>query len=173
MILVAATAAGVAMTRAWASANAFDMLDRQSALRPYDWASLAYRLALPYLWTWTPAWLVLRLHSPRPRLRRLARQPGMAACVAATLSMGFVVSRALLLSVGVPHAFNRGYSASWWLLHLGAPEVATAVAAAWLILVLAGWWRPESGWVDRLGITLAAGWIAVVLVESFCPLLLP
>jgi hypothetical protein len=173
-ILVAATATGFAIARAWGREGAFEMLHRGfPQLRPFDWATLGYRASLPYLWAWTPALVVIRLHPPRRQVRRLARQPGMAACLTATLSMAFVVARTLILSVGVPAAQNRGYSASWWLLQAYAPEVAMTVGGAWFILAIGGWWHPEPSWVDRLGTALAVGWIVVVLFAEFCPLLLP
>jgi hypothetical protein len=48
---------------------------------------------------------------------------------------------------------------------------ATAVAGAWLILLLAGWWRPEPSWIDRLGRVLGLGWIVLSLSLAGAPLL--
>jgi hypothetical protein len=49
------------------------------------------------------------------------------------------------------HMIQRGYAAA-------------AVAGAWLVLALAGWWRPEPGWIDRLGRVLGFLWIVPYLV---------
>jgi hypothetical protein len=48
---------------------------------------------------------------------------------------------------------------------------ASAVAGAWLVLVLAGWWRPERSWIDRFGRALGFGWLAISLVYHGAPLL--
>jgi len=41
---------------------------------------------------------------------------------------------------------------------------AAGVAGAWLILMLAGWWRPEPSWIDRLGRVLGLFWVVPYLV---------
>ena len=38
-----------------------------------------------------------------------------------------------------------------------------AIAGAWLIMAIGGWWRPERGWIDRLGRAVGAAWIALML----------
>jgi len=185
MILVAATAAGLAVGREWGKLRAFefvsapgppilpfDLMTGKSA-RSFDLVRFLYRASLPFLWTLPLAFLIIRLLPPRPRFRRLVRQPGMAACCSAILAMIFVASRTLILSAGVRAAFNRGYAASWWALEVTAPEIAMMVGGAWFILAMGGWWRPERSWVDRLGIALAFGWLSVAFLASFCPLLLP
>jgi hypothetical protein len=48
---------------------------------------------------------------------------------------------------------------------------ASAVAGAWLVLVLAGWWRPDRSWIDRFGRALGFGWLAISLVYHGAPLL--
>lgn len=183
MILVAATAAGCALT-SW--------LDRASD-GEVSWQALgecirelpavvsaretasawqmvfeitftgAY-LVLPLVALWTLAILPLRLLGPRPRWRRLARQPGlMAACATAVV----LVCYGLL--IGTVSLIARREGASW-------PEAATelalvgfaphaplavglAVLASWMTLIVGRRWRAEPSWVDRLGRILGVFWI--------------
>ena len=51
-----------------------------------------------------------------------------------------------------------------WLVNLGNP--AAAVIGGWLGLRLAGRWRPDPGWIDRLGRILGWTWIATFLFEQ-------
>jgi hypothetical protein len=53
--------------------------------RPAYITQCGNEVAFPFFTMWTLAFLFLRLRQPRPALRRLARQPGMAACSAAAL----------------------------------------------------------------------------------------
>lgn len=55
----------------------------------------------PFLASWTVCFLILRLRQPRPVLRRLARQPGMAACSAAALVL--VIP---LLAIVIPEIYG-------------------------------------------------------------------
>jgi hypothetical protein len=50
-----------------------------------------------------------------------------------------------------------------WEFFLESPA-AYGVAGAWLALALAGWWRPEPSWVDRLGRALGLGWLFANLI---------
>jgi len=49
------------------------------------------------------------------------------------------------------HMIQRGY-------------VAAAVAGAWLVLILAGRWRPGPSWIDRSGRVMGVLWVAPYLV---------
>jgi hypothetical protein len=84
MIVVAATAMGFALLRSLLTEG---FLFRQESVitRTVYIAQCANQLVFPFLTAWTFAFLVMRLRQPRPPLRRLARQPGMAACSAASL----------------------------------------------------------------------------------------
>ena len=42
-----------------------------------------------------------------------------------------------------------------------------AVAAVWTVLALAGRWRPEASWIDRLGRGLGTTWIVVSVLAAF------
>jgi hypothetical protein len=83
MILVAALAGGFALRRA-----AEDSLAGHGSIAYGASVLFLYRMieaGFPFLVTLTPAVLVMRLRRPRPRWRRLARQPGTAASCAAIL----------------------------------------------------------------------------------------
>ncbi len=105
----------------------------------------------------------LRLRRPRPGPRWLARQPGFAACVAATAALGIGGLHSLVLWAfrpwgggGQPWPFQQ-----LWVI--GSMHVPHAVAGCWLILLLSGRWRAEPGWIDRLGRACGfvfVGWLA-------------
>jgi len=135
----------------------------------------------------TAAVLALRLRRPRPDLRRLTRQPGAVAVLAASaaLAVGALpiaaaaivrlvrmsqASPAVVLgAVSVPvSGFEPGW-ATWLtgpLFHL-TRLVGVAVLGAWIVLALSGRRRPEASWIDALGRLLGAFWIAAFVVHLF------
>ena len=134
--------------------------------------------------TWVPLWLTpatvallgLRCRQPRPRLRRLARQPGFVASVAA--SSVFAVGGLLIflvLAVRLLPTWRFDYwRAFYWPLFfrcafdLRLPNLmGAAVAGTWLILILSGRWHPAKSWLDRLGRILGCCWIALFLINGF------
>ena len=147
-------------------------------------------LSRPYLMAWTLAILILGLRRPRPSRCAEFRQPGMAACGVATLVLAVQLS-AILLRWAVEWSWaaadawrsHRVWSLGatpasalqdlWLSIHAGFIESAGAghaIAGAWLIMVLGGWWRPEPSAIDRLGRALGVAWIAVMaarVVQNF------
>jgi hypothetical protein len=125
---------------------------------------------------WSIGLFVLSLRRPRPRLRRLARQPGFVACGAVTLVaairlLGFFTLLArtignprtfLTLSLGVLNAFSVTGSYNSAYFAASAFGLSVAVAAAWLLLSVSGRWRSEPAWLDRAGRCLGAYWIAII-----------
>src|SRR4051794_7398091 len=100
MILVASTAAGVAMIRAcWGPgvpepiATLGAPLAMPKAIQPWSpWivpqrANGLAMIVVTLLVAWTPALLILRLRRPRPGLRRLMIRPGSAAIVLASAAL--------------------------------------------------------------------------------------
>jgi hypothetical protein len=96
MLLIMATAVGIAMVRAILpniSAIIMSILTDLTQLpkRGESAASDAWKVALlagqPVLAAWTVALLLARLRRPGPHLRRVLRQPGAVACAVATLAM--------------------------------------------------------------------------------------
>jgi hypothetical protein len=101
------------------------------------------------------AWLAIRLRQPRPRLRRLARQPGFAACAVSTLTLTTIWVTGL-----IPKVFHIGWIRPDFLLLIAAHCVGFAVVGSWLTLLLVGCWRPSPDWFDRIG--RALGVVAIL-----------
>ena len=118
--------------------------------------------------------LALRLRRPRPRLHRLARQPGTVACASALLTFGLEALPGLPATLWLMTQ-EEGWRWDW--LHLsGLPsrtagwvvmdaDTGIAVLGAWTVLGCGALWRPEPDWIDRTGRLLGAGWIAVTLLK--------
>jgi uncharacterized YccA/Bax inhibitor family protein len=107
------------------------------------------------IWMW--AILGLRLHRPRPRFWRLARQPGILACCISLSSFVLSSIQAGILSYEIN---SRGLSGV-------AVELANgtcyAILIAWLTLAITGQWRPTPDWFDRAGRALG-----VYMLVVFC-----
>ncbi|MDB5353045.1 MAG: hypothetical protein JWN86_4292 [Planctomycetota bacterium] len=167
MILVASTALAALAIRATLPAPF--VFARQflttPGVRMRAFVAIRYGLSalIPILAALTSAVVAIRLRWPRPRLRRVARQPGTVACtiatMAAALEAGWIGG---LLAVGSPLI-----SPATVFVVLVNP-VGFAVAAAWTALSMAGQWRPEIDWVDRVGRLCGAAWIGVAVVSDCC-----
>jgi hypothetical protein len=140
-------------------------------------------LVMPNLAAITVATLAMRMRRPRPRFRRIARQPGSVACtvaVAILLVLGLWVAvttstgRVMKFTQHVIPAGQNGhvkgdvaypiYPFSGRLLVTYGDRIGFAVAGAWLALILIGRWQSESSWIDRLGRAIGCLWIALALV---------
>jgi hypothetical protein len=159
MIFVATTACGLAVPRAWMTSVV--PIRKQFWASPASWRE-ALTLAIldgleasfPVLLTTTLAILAIRLRQPRPRLLRLAREPGFMACIVAAL--------AVLLGVAfmIPLVLARGvWFAEAFALLSYTREGGSAVMGAWLVLAMGRRWRPQAHWVDRLGRLVGVDWI--------------
>jgi hypothetical protein len=101
--------------------------------------------------------LAIRLRRPRPRVRRLARQPGFAACLAASGAGTVVAVLAVLFRIIRP---KEDISGLWFMSILSLPF---AVLGAWLLLAATGRWRrPVPGGVERLGWLIGWAWLAII-----------
>jgi hypothetical protein len=91
MILVAATAIGFGVDRIPGWISFPDLGSRGNAgSRAFAYAQSVGQIQLgsvPFLATWTVAFLAIRLRRPRPALRRCLREPGMVGCCAATVGI--------------------------------------------------------------------------------------
>lgn len=156
MILVAATALGFAYVHSnRATWYLWYMTQPGShAFNAGKWMGIGLLFAIPVTLTWTLALLAIRLRTPRPPLRRLTRQPGFVACLAAVLSLAL---SCLTLIPSLVSAKVRPNAAEYFLLNFTA-EPAFAVFGVWLALALSGRWRGEPGWVDRTGVFLGLSW---------------
>ena len=96
IVIVGAVAIALTMARAWPYPRWWPLPMSMSMFpgtSPSDARSLHQHLgtwiswSIPFGITSTIALLVLHLRLPRPRLRRVARQPGAIACAAAFVTM--------------------------------------------------------------------------------------
>jgi hypothetical protein len=124
-----------------------------------------------------------------------ARRPGAVACLAGTVVLIFeLVGQALWPVAGVhqilyvttdrPHARIWGWqfyddilfptmamrdplrtTLLWMPRHAGV-----VIGGAWLALMLAGAWRPERSWIDRLGRVIGVFWIIAACHFFLLPL---
>ncbi len=119
----------------------------------------------PWLASFSVAFVVLRFRQPRPHWRRLLRQPGTTACLAVIpiLAIGASLASLSLALVGPPW-YGSLYSTT--LVPILDPP-ATAVVAVWTLQALAGRWKAESSWIDRLGRAIGWGWVFLMLLSTW------
>ncbi|MFO0887763.1 MAG: hypothetical protein U0790_01310 [Isosphaeraceae bacterium] len=209
MILVAATACGLALTRSLApvllinsvetvgfrtgarlgpeaglwsedmASNAvyYGEVDGRSLLaQPWQMvvAYVTQRLAFwpcPMLLSWSLALCVLALPRLRSGRRRFRPGPGAIAALAsvlAFLALGTTFPRFLFWYAMAPGGWVMEHHwLSWWAMACFAlPRAAgLAVAVSWLTLALCGRWRPDRGWLDRLGRLLGVCWIVLGVTQ--------
>ncbi len=151
MILVAAAAMGLALARATID-HVFWM---SSGPTKYGGPISGFLVAL------TVAYVPIRLRRPRPSLRRLMRQPGMAACSAVLLVTA--VDGDLWVLYCLKHAYSLvQFFPNYWRGNF--EHIATAVAAVWLGMFLSRRWWAEPGWIDRLGRVIGFAWLLDLLL---------
>jgi hypothetical protein len=175
MALIAATAAGFALSREWSRMN-----DRWNGAA-IDWgllpslAPLSREVVLgwPAVTVVTAALVLLRLRPPRPRRRRLFAPPGVVACVVATCVVVLDLADHAIRMIEDYRQYPQAQhvAARWYEVEMRAfstvasTSVGYAVAAAWIAMALARRWRPERSWIDRAGIVVGCLWIALVLIR--------
>jgi hypothetical protein len=158
MILIAATAGGLAMIRGPVP-GVLHILPSSPPIpflipRPALDAGLLTLAAWPLPAMWTLALLTIRLRPPRPPWRRLSRQPGVTACCA----VAFVALFNTLLLAGL--SLKVGFDGD--LFPVTALPVGLAVAVTWATLRMGGRWRPVPSPLDRAGRLLGAYWVAMI-----------
>ncbi len=186
MVLITATAVGLAIFKPYYGVTrvywlppvrfAPRFLGRVNGL----WSCLV--LASPFAIAWTLAILGLRLRRPRPRWRRLIRQPGLVAgLLAATVlvfrlagfaTMCWRVGNDPRLAVWNPRLDRPGgciVAGDPGLLWFDTDHflgtmamIGLAVASSWMLMRASGRWRPERSWIDRAGRVLGWCWIAAL-----------
>ena len=150
MILVAGSAVGLALARTLGG----------------DPATITILLSRPgsfFLLAQTFAYLPIRLRRPRPTLRRLIGQPGLAACLAVAIVAAIDAASWGIFWSKLNPEDARAMVARYWRLSHEHP--GPAVAATWLGLVLSRRWRPEPGWIDRVGRLIGALWLLTLLLD--------
>lgn len=165
MILIAATAVGLALTRLNLEVLKTGPAGRIRPIRSIgELMEMLPQLAvasLPGAAMISLALGLIRLRRPRPSIRRIARQPGALACLAAVAS---AVGLPLLMYLACLAAPRRVPGGDWPLvIVLILPmQVGCSVAGAWLALAARRSWRPEPSWIDRAGRLLGLYWIALI-----------
>ncbi|OJW18664.1 MAG: hypothetical protein BGO49_23340 [Planctomycetales bacterium 71-10] len=166
MVLIAATAAALTFIRATGLSFLEPTFDHPRA----KYAALARHeasMAMPFLTSWTLAFFGLRLIPPRPRLRRLGRQPGTAACIAAILAVAIHSMWLLSVFIGVVDPVGKGWLRVPRFFFESFGDVAPyAIIGAWSTYALSARRRPRTDWVDRFGNILGVAWIVAVLARS-------
>jgi hypothetical protein len=176
MILVAGIALGI-----WVSGmNLIPSLKTMATITPDVWAadpvwltchwgSLVLRHTQPMAAVLTLAMLLLRLLPLRPDFRRLSRQPGFAACSAASIAIciGGGLNYATTTATFVSGFETLGYT--WVALFPKGSEPGIAIAACWALLALGRQWRSERSWIDRLGRLLGVYWLAMIVIAPLAP----
>ena len=157
MAFIAATAAGLALDRlVWSD------IPLWSGGVPQDLRDLMTNgiiLSVPLAAMWTFTTLALQLRHPRYPLRRSLRQPGMAACCAATMALALGCFLVACSMQRRPDIFSARI-----IMGFGLPAMAgSAVTAVWTLAVLLGAYRASSDWLDRLGRLLGLYWMTSVL----------
>jgi hypothetical protein len=188
LVLVAATAFGLAGYRFWLSVTKNGLRDlwptgneNESALGGlWHGAVGAIPVSSILLLSWTTAVLVLRLRAPRPRLRRLWCQPGFLACAAAVfvfvwkcLGVGLLAA-AEVLTASPAQLSKISYGSLLsellhaMLIYAFAPQanVGGAILLLWLVTSASGRCRPEPSWVDRSGRMLGVVWVGISLLSA-------
>ena len=124
-------------------------------------------IATPPAMAATVGVLVLGVRKPRPRWRRLRRQPGFVSGLAVVLSWAF----ALLIAAEWVLVMEGGSFDPMDLV--GCFLVVAMILGGFVVIVawsgqaLYGRWRPEPTWLDRLGRLVGAAWIALASLGGF------
>jgi hypothetical protein len=150
MILVAAAAVGLLIYR-----HSHVRQGSAGTAVPFPMSVTVGMELVPFVIVWPPALLVARVLRPRPRLRRLVRQPGTVACLAALFVLSMAEFSYHVRNLVSPSQFPVVFRL------LPAVYMGESVALAWGVLALVGAWRPEASWVDRAGRVF--GWFLIIL----------
>lgn len=185
--LVAATAVGLALIRLHHDLRSTQEVKDEAGSGIHPTAVGTTRAVLVVLrgcWYWghktlplvsvlTITILVLHFRRPRSSLRRMTRQPGLVACLAATATLVAQLmdaGRNVALSIWLdgcsePRSGINGYDFAYhqWRDMLDDPiwftDPGLAVATTWFVLALGRRLRPERSWCDRAGRFLGFYWI--------------
>jgi hypothetical protein len=114
----------------------------------------------------TLALLILRFIPPRPRMRRLALQPGVAACSSVILALIWGTAFSAWLVLSDPKTYGLGAdflgNVSEYFLRFASFGVVTA----WTILGWAGQWGDSPDWIERVLRVLGIFWIAAGVIVT-------
>jgi len=162
MVLVAATAAGIAGARSYLAALV--KCDEGLILAHFYRSEIS--AVAPCLFAWGLVVIVLRMIPPCLPFQEIVQQPGVAACLAATVASTFAGFDFLRSRFGPfqPSSLD-------WLLRIAWMDlprrIVPAVAVAWLMIGLAGRWRRSPDWIDAAGRMLGVAWLALYLASKY------
>lgn len=174
LLATALLAAGCAWARAAMDTLHESMVGPASDRLPYDPAIRQYGGAFSLV-VGAAVLLFFQLRRPRPGLRRLARQPGVMACLAVALGLALSLALATRADLVAFHRYGGsdypgvGLAGSIyrdWLRGIAAENLAPPIAAAWLALACSGRWRWGRG-LDAAGVLLGIAWLAWPFVASW------
>jgi hypothetical protein len=155
MILVAATAAGLAGSRM--NSGLYSVINPNALYQRFH--ELMVEMIPPCAIAWGLALIIIGLRHERPR--RLFRRPGIAACVGAAVVWG-------LRSIDQLTSYARYPAIPLDDVFLGDPfEIGFGVAVAWTLLVLTGRCRCEGNGINMLGVGLGCYWLALWFALHF------
>jgi hypothetical protein len=186
MIIVLATAIGFSWSYAGQTAHKnwkrtvypmLLLLDRSKSKFERCWVSA--KSYCPCLACWMIAFAALTLQRPSPQLRRSILRPGIAACYASVLVIGFEVVRACSSTFTqiVRHnwaiqAFGHHHRFVWWetlIPSIVPSEIALGIGSAWLILLLSRRFRYQPDWIDLQGRILGCLWFSLAFIDEMKP----
>ena len=156
MVLVAATAPAILVARIvltyihyyGAPRSPFTPILRTLGL----WASAL----MPCVVSWMLALVALRFRHPRPRSRRLARQPGWLAI---SLGSVLVAIGAGIIAPTLHFAGSMSFPDIWHLLFYILPlVVGPGIASSWMTARCLGRLRGPSDWIELLGRVVGCYW---------------
>ena len=120
----------------------------------------------------TFAVLAMRLRRPRPRWRRLMRQPGWLACLASAITIVAVAGfkqfsdaadrNAMAITLareGISDPIAVGFARFVIYPANLTPIGGLVVLVTWTLLCADGRWAGERSWIDRAGRLIGVGWL--------------
>ena len=155
MVLVAASAAGVAMLRPYMVTINGPNFRNSGHLRTMEATYGAWSLVAAW---WMLALLVLQYRGPHPGRWRLARRPGHVACLVAMVALAVGGLHHLVQYVFQDESHRPFSCHQLWIT--ASVHVGPTIAGTWLLLAMSGRWKSDPGWMDRLGRGLGWLWIA-------------
>jgi len=153
VVLVAALAAGCYLART-SFYETIPLLKHRSAFRFPLVFRVVHDVFAAFVAALSAAMIILRLRRPRPRLPDVLQQPGFLGCFVGTLVFGTCI---------VSMASEQPLSS---VLFMASIANAYSIVAAWFAILLAGFWYPEPGWIDRMARILCLFWLGAPFLLS-------
>ena len=147
----------------------FDPADLRSFSFYDSWTEALSAILRPLVITSSAALWLARLRRPRPSIRRVFRQPGMAATTAvlASFVIGTIPDSANMLFYWLLEGdeASRGDVCLMLLTAVQRLHVGKAVLAVWIVQRLGHARHAERSWIDRAGRSL--GWYCLVETAAY------